>query len=124
MKNKELFATIIVLGIFLLFGCESMDSNYVAYLENEKIYSPKVRNLRSYPALNKVSLAWDNPEGNMAKYILIDYEDDSITTETMIDTITISGLEIRGYTINVYTVDAFENRSIPVIVTAFPNGEE
>lgn len=124
MKMKiKIYAVLIVLIGLLFTACEKMDYNYSQYLEDVKVYSPKVRNLRSYPALREVTLAWDNPPGSTAKQIVIDYQDKVITTETMVDTIRITNLEIKGYDFLVYTKDAFGNLSVAESIIVFPNGE-
>lgn len=116
----------ILIGLMgLLFAaCEQMDYNYEQYLEEEVVYSPSVRNLEAESFLKEVTLRWDNPPSNIAKNIIIDYQDSVITTETMIDSVHLVNLAVKGYTILVYTKDAFGNVSIPASVTAFPNGED
>ena len=101
-----------------------MDYNYVDYLDENRVYSPKVVNLIAKPLLKEVILTWENPPGDVAKHLVIDYEDSVITTESMIDSILLTNLEIKGYTISVVTMDAYGNLSVPATVTAFPNGEE
>lgn len=122
MKIK-IYSILIILAVLSITACETIEDTYSKYLDDEIVYSPKVRNIRSYSALREVSLAWDNPPSNIAKKIVIDYQDDTLTTETLVDTITITGLEIKGYTISVYTMDAFGNLSVPESVVVFPNGE-
>ena len=125
MKTKNILNTsFAIIVVILLFSCEKIEDSYAKYLESEKIYSPKVTNLIAKQALKEVTLIWENPAGNIAKKIFIDYQDSTITTETMIDSITITGLEIKGYEISVYTLDAFDNLSVPSMVIAFPNGED
>lgn len=125
MKTKNILKTLFLSALVIFItGCEQMDYNYNNYLESEKVYSPKVKNLELKQALQEVTLTWENPHGDIAKQIVIDYQDSTITTETLIDSITITGLEIKGYEISVYTMDAFNNLSIPETVIAFPNGEE
>lgn len=117
---------ILILGpllLVLLSSCDKMEDNYEQYLEKEKIYPPKVMNLVAYEGLREVSLTWDNPSGDLAKKILIDYGDDSLLIETMVDSIHIGDLEIKGYDVSVYTLDEYKNRSVPETTTIFPNGE-
>lgn len=104
-------------------GCEKMEDNYAKYLEEERIYPPRVTNLAAYEGLREVSLTWDNPAGNIARKILIDYGDDSLFYENMVDSVHIDSLEIKGYTVSVYTMDAFDNKSVPETISIFPNGE-
>ncbi len=112
-----------VTALFLIPACEKMDDNYKMYLETEQIYSPKVTNLTADEGLREVTLYWNNPTGDIAKRILIDYVDDSLEINAMIDSAYISDLEIKGYTVSVYTIDEFDNRSVPETITIFPNGE-
>ncbi len=121
--KRNIYSIITILAVLSITACETIEDTYAKYLEDEVVYSPKVRNIRSYPALKEVTLAWDNPSGDVAKKILIDYQDDTLTTETLVDTIIITGLEIKGYTISVYTMDAFGNLSVPESIVVFPNGE-
>ncbi len=93
------------------------------YVEEERIYPPRVTNLVAYEGLREVSLTWDNPAGNIARKILIDYGDDSLYYENMVDSVHIDSLEIKGYTVSVYTLDAYDNKSVPETITIFPNGE-
>lgn len=112
-----------ILVLISFNACEKMEDNYAKYLEEEHIYPPKVTNLVAYEGLREVSLAWDNPSGNIAKKIFIDYGDDSLLYETMVDSVHIDSLQIKGYTVSVYTLDAYDNRSVPELITIFPNGE-
>lgn len=123
MKNSLLIILIVSALNLAFWSCDKMEDNYSKYLEEEKIYSPRISNLRAYSGLQTVSMAWDNPDGDIAKYIFIDYQDSTITTDELIDSITIENLLIKGYTIEVYTVDAYGNLSVPAAVNIFPNGE-
>ena len=121
---RILIYTVLSVIIIALAGCEKMDENYAKYLEDEIVYSPRVSELKVVSGLREVTLTWNNPEGNVAKGIFIDYLDDTIRVESMIDSIFITGLQIKGYDISVYTFDTFNNLSIPSTVTVFPNGED
>ena len=104
-------------------SCEKMDDNFKEYLELQRSYSPKVNNLTADVGLNTVTLHWENPSGTIAKHILVDFRDDSIYFEQMVDSVSIDSLEIKFYTMTVFTIDEFNNRSVPVSVSVFPNGE-
>lgn len=120
---KKFKTLILVAFISSFLACDKMEDNYKQYLEEEVIYSPKVFNLTKTVGLRTVTLTWDNPPGNIAKKILVDYQDDSIVYETMIDSTTLMDLEIKNYVISVYTIDEYGNYSVPETVSAFPNGE-
>ena len=122
MKKNYLFLVASVLLVFFT-SCGKMEDNYAGYLEKEHIYPPKVNNLVAYEGLREVSLTWDNPPGEIARKIWIDYEDDTLLIDHLVDSVHIDSLEIKGYTISVYTLDAYNNRSVPETVNIFPNGE-
>ena len=125
MKSLKIYSSVFILSLFImLFACDKMDDNFSEYLEMQKTYSPKIKDLTAEAGLKEVILKWENPESDIAKYILIDYQDDSLLFDQMIDSVFIDSLDIKFYTITVYTLDEFENRSIPTSVTIFPNGEE
>ncbi len=123
MRRNILLPVIIAFSIFLA-NCTKMEDNYEQYLGDKTIYSPKVTNLEATVGLKQVLLKWDNPVGDVAKKILVDYQDSTIVSESIIDSILLMDLEVKGYDISVYTLDAFENRSIPETVSVFPNGEQ
>lgn len=122
MKKLQFIISIVV--IFIAFSCEKMDDNYKKYLEENKIYSPKVTNLTADVGLRTATLHWTNPEGDLAKKIFVDYSEDNITIEQMVDSLVLENLEIKTYNISVFTIDAFGNYSVPATIQIFPNGEE
>ena len=121
--RKSIKILIALAAILTISGCSKMDDNYIDYLKMEKVYAPKISNLTAVVGLKTATLTWDNPEGDIARKILIDYQDDSLRFETMVDTAVLENLEIKGYDVSVYTIDAFNNYSIPVTIQIFPNGE-
>mgnify|MGYP000737151315 CR=1 FL=1 len=121
--KKTIKILIALVAILNISGCSKMDDNYIDYLKMEKVYAPKISNLTAVVGLKTATLTWDNPEGDIAKKILIDYQDDSLKFDSMVDTAVLGNLEIKGYDVSVYTIDAFNNYSIPVTIQIFPNGE-
>lgn len=116
--------TLIILTLFItVYSCDKMDDNYREYIELQRTYSPKVTNLSAQVGLKTATLTWDNPQGDIAKKIMVDYQDDSLIFETMVDSVFLNDLEIKGYNISVYTIDAFNNYSVPATIQIFPNGE-
>jgi hypothetical protein len=115
----------VMTGILLACcACDSMDDNYKDYLYNVQQYSPSVRNLTHVDALGTVELFWENPPGNLAVKIKIDWEAGADTINEMIEYYKLENLEIRGYDISVYTIDRYGNLSVPVTVSAFPGNSE
>ncbi len=123
MMRKLANILIALLAIAAISGCSKMDDNYDEYLKMNKVYAPKINNLKAVVGLKTATLTWDNPEGDIAKKILIDYQDDSLKFDNMVNTAVLDSLEIKGYDVSVYTIDAFNNYSIPVTIQIFPNGE-
>jgi len=123
MRRMKIIMLAGAMTMTLVSSCDQMDDNYEQYLAEEKIYPPKVTNLVAYEGLREVSLTWDNPAGDLAKKILVDYGDDSLLIGEMVDSVYIDSLEIKGYDVSVYTLDEYDNRSVPASTTIFPNGE-
>lgn len=123
MKNLKNTILIIASLFFMLTACTKMEDNYQQYLEKPQVYSPKVMNLTSWVQLRSAWLFWDNPEGNVARKIFIDYQDSTITSDSLINSYFLSNLEIKGYDVSVYTIDEFGNLSVPETISIFPNGE-
>ncbi len=122
MKIKQFIP---LLAFLLLFAaCSKMEDNYQQYLDMNLIYSPKVTHLTATVGLKQAVLRWENPPGDIAKRILVDYQDDSLRFETLVDSVFLDGLEIKGYRVSVYTIDAFNNYSVPAEIQIFPNGEQ
>lgn len=116
---------ILILFVLSLVACDSMDSNYIDYLKDIKQYSPRVTNLKAHvPEVRTVVLTWENPIGDTAVKILIDTGNDSYQIDEMINTYRLENLDIKGYTINVYTIDKYGNKSVPATVQTFPNPRE
>lgn len=121
MRIHKIIGLAILISFF--FSCEKMDDNYKEYLDRQKVYSPKINNLSADVGLKTATLYWENPEGEIAKKIFIDYKDDSLKYEQLVDSAVLDNLEIKGYDVSVYTIDAFNNYSVPVTIQIFPNGE-
>lgn len=118
--------SLIVAGLLVVFAgnyaCDSMDDNFKQYLE-EYNYSGKIDSLRVYPGFERVILAWDNPKDQKSKSIRILYGADStlLSFDTLIDSVSIDGLSAgTGYEFIVYTLDDYNNLSVPTYITAFP----
>ena len=113
----------IVASLFVFLGaCSEMDDNYEDYISH-RMYSPKVENLTAENGYQTCTLRWSNPSGNLAKSIEISYDEEFISFDTMVDSAIISGLEVKGYTMQVFTIDAYGNTSVPAETYVFPNGE-
>ncbi len=119
-KLIRLIAGFIFLGlIFIISSCENMEDTYKDYMI-ERVYSPKVKNLKAINGFKEVTLKWDNPQGEIAKKIEIRYEDQKLIYNELINEVVIKNLLLKGYNMSVYTIDAQGNYSIPVVVYVFP----
>jgi hypothetical protein len=107
----------------LLTNCEGMDENYKDYLSNVKVYSPRVTDLKVVSGLKEVSLSWKNPQGKIAVKNAVKLQDSTILLDGLSETYKLTNLEIKGYVVSVYTVDKFDNYSVPATISIFPNGE-
>ncbi|MDR0543229.1 MAG: DUF4998 domain-containing protein [Dysgonamonadaceae bacterium] len=121
---KKIFA---ITGMALaLAACDSMDSNYIDYLHNIKVYSPAVIHLTHIDSYRTVELMWQNPAGDVAQKIKIEWnigeKDTAVIIPEMVDYYKIENMEVRGYDIAVYTIDKYDNLSVPARVNAFPSG--
>lgn len=112
-----------LVSLSLFNSCEKMEDTYSMY-QVETIYSPKVSGLWAQIGYKTATLSWTNPEGDLAKKILVSYDGQEMVFDEMISTITLNDLLIKGYEISVYTIDGFGNRSVPSNVYIFPSGEE
>ncbi|MEP3836223.1 MAG: DUF4998 domain-containing protein [Algibacter sp.] len=119
MKINNLF--IIVMLLVLCFSCEEQDENYKQYL-TETVYPGKADSLRTYIGVEKVYLAWDAPTDAKAERMVIKFgETDSIISETIIDTIVVSGLNSGDtYNFQIFSVDKDDNQSIKLYADLYP----
>ena len=121
MKTFKIFSVLLL--SLLLSNCDDMNDNYQAYLENVKVYSPRVSNLTVVSGLKEATLNWKNPQGKIAVKNAVKLQDSIIVLDTLVETYKLTNLEIKGYQVSVYTLDKFNNYSVPVSISIFPNGE-
>jgi len=112
-----------LLAVALLASCDKMDDNYKDYLTNVQVYSPRVTNLEAATGLKEATLTWKNPQGSIAVKNAIQFQDSTIVIDSLVETYKLINLEIKGYQISVYTIDKFNNYSVPATINIFPNGE-
>jgi hypothetical protein len=119
--------TIKILGFFIISlffsNCEELDANYKDYLSNVKVYSPRVTDLSVVSGLKEATLSWKNPQGKIAVKNIIKLQDSTIVISGLVETYKLTNLEIKGYQVSVFTVDKFDNYSVPATISIFPNGE-
>ncbi len=122
MKINKYIIPGILIALICFSSCDSMEDNFKQYLE-EYNYSGKIDSLRVYPGFERVILAWDNPKDQKSKSIRIVYGVDStvVSYDTLVDSVSIEGLSAgTGYEFIVYTLDTYNNLSVPSSITAFP----
>ncbi len=121
MKTLKIISFLFI--ALLLSNCDSMDENYKAYLDNVPVYSPRVTNLKVVSGLKEATLSWKNPKGKIAVKNAIKLQDSIIVLDKLTESYKLTNLEIKGYQVLVYTVDKFNNYSVPGSISIFPNGE-
>ena len=118
------FKIIGFLFITLFFpNCEGMDENYKDYLSNVKVYSPRVTDITVVSGLKEVTLSWKNPQGKIAVKNVVKLQDSTIVLDRLTESYKLTNLEIKGYVVSVFTVDKYNNYSVPATISIFPNGE-
>ncbi|MFT3752130.1 MAG: DUF4998 domain-containing protein [Paludibacter sp.] len=100
-----------------------MEDNYKGYLTDVKVYSPRVTDLTVVSGLKEATLSWKNPQGKIAVKNIVKLQDSTIVLNGLVETYKLTNLEIKGYVVSVYTVDKFNNFSVPATASIFPNGE-
>lgn len=121
MKKFKIFSLLFI--ALIMANCDSMEDNYKDYLKNVQVYSPRVTDLNAVSGLKEATLTWINPQGNIAVKNAILYGDTTIILDSLTETYHLTNLEIKGYQVSVFTVDKFDNYSVPATVYIFPNGE-
>jgi len=118
VKIISLFFTVL-----FFVNCGDMDANYEEYLTNVKVYSPRVTDLTVVSGLKEVTLFWKNPQSKIAVKNIIKLQDSIIVLNVLTETYKLTDLEIKGYQVAVYTLDKYDNYSVPATISIFPNGE-
>lgn len=121
MKIQQLISFLFL--TILISGCGKMEDNYEAYLNDVQIYSPRVTNLTAKTGLREATLSWTNPQGTIAVKNAIRLQDSLIVLDGLVETYKLTNLKIIGYQVSVYTLDKFDNYSVPASISIFPNGE-
>lgn len=119
--SLKIYSLISIAMMLLLGSCNSMESNFIGYLDKEP-YAAKVNDLSIHNELNQCTLYWTVPEKGGIEEILIKYDDEELQF-SVTDQYVIDGLEIKGYTFAVFTINKHGHRSIPVSIYGFPSGE-
>lgn len=115
--KRILFIAICILSFTA--SCTDMDDNYKQYLEEIPTYSPTVTDVSAVsPEAGTLTLTWELPKIQLAESIEIVYKETNTVWDKveldLVTTYTLTGLKLQGYTIEIYTIDKFGNRSIPV----------
>lgn len=121
MKTLKIVALTII--AFFMTYCNDMDDNYKNYLNDVEVYSPRVTDLTVVSGLREATLNWKNPQGKIAVKNVVKLQDSIIVLDKLTETYKLTNLQIKGYLVSVYTVDKFNNYSVPATVSIFPNGE-
>ena len=122
---KNIGQIIIVVLLWNCFSCEEIEDNYKKYT-TETVYPGKADSLRTYIGIEKVYLAWEKPTDVKTQKMVIKYsEKDSIISETIIDTIVVSGLDSGdSYTFEIFSIDSNLNQSVKEYVDLLPVSQD
>lgn len=113
------------LAMLANISCEGMDEYYKDYRDEHPTYAPAVTGVNAVSAqAGSLTLSWTFPETDRIKSVEIIYKESSTKSETievgMKTECTISGLLLQSYTFEIYTIDMYGNRSIPIIKSYTP----
>ena len=122
--KKVIFYMLCALA-FITTSCDDMDENYKDYRDEHPTYSPVVTNVSAdSPEAKVLVLEWKLPTSNRLKSVEIIYRESSTKSEKitldLVETCTITDLLLQAYTIEIYTIDIYGNRSIPIIKSYTP----
>jgi len=121
MNTIKIISILLIATLFS--NCGEMDDNYKDYLTDVPVYSPRVTNLTVVSGLKQATLSWKNPQGRIAIKNVITLQDSTIVLDGLVETYTLTNLEIKGYQVSIFTLDKFNNYSVPATIYIFPNGE-
>lgn len=86
MRKIHLYAILTALLAGALFGCESLEDTYSEYAGDGPIrYLTKCYNLDAVPEWEEVELTWENKTDVARDAILVEWEDDNTTRDSIID---------------------------------------
>lgn len=126
MRNKLILLFVILVG--LLTACSKMYDNIEKYAD-EQVYPAKYDTIIGYVGYERVEIELmkagripaDQIKLGKAKKTIIEYDDQSITIDSLVSWVNITGLtQPKLYRFKVYTMDEFDNKSVPQEIALIP----
>ena len=123
--KKIIYFVLCSFTVLINISCEGMDEYYKDYRDEHPTYSPAVTEVNATsPEAGSLTLTWTFPETDRINSVEIVYKESSTKSETvevgMKTEYTLSGLLLQSYTFEIYTIDIYGNRSIPIIKNYTP----
>ena len=123
--KKVIYFILCSFTVLINISCEGMDENYKDYRDEHPTYSPAVTEVNAIsPEAGSLTLTWTFPKTDRIKSVEIVYKESSTKSESvevgMKTVYTLSGLLLQSYTFEIYTIDIYGNRSIPIIKNYTP----
>ena len=123
--KKVIYFILCSFTVLINISCEGMDENYKDYRDELPTYSPAVTEVNAIsPEAGSLTLTWTFPKTDRIKSVEIVYKESSTKSESvevgMKTEYTLSGLLLQSYTFEIYTIDIYGNRSIPIIKNYTP----
>lgn len=124
---KHILISIIVLSA-LLSSCDDMYKSQAKY-EGEIVYPARFDTIVGHVGFERVELdlmkAGRIPSSQIkmgkAKKTIIEYDDQVMTIDSLVSYVNITGLTSNKlYRFKVYTIDEFENKSVPQVIALIP----
>src|SRR5690554_6481125 len=120
----------VVAGVVLSGACTPMDHYYKDLIElGDRVYAGKVTDVLVRPGQHRVRLVWNNPSDPSVTRVIAywnNYRDSvgvDINRSGTQDSLLIDNLDEERYVVNMVTMDAAGNRSLPVELTAQAYGD-
>lgn len=123
--KKIIYFIVCAFAMLANISCEGMDEYYKDYRDEHPTYAPAVTGVSAVSTeAGSLTLSWTFPETDRIKSVEIIYKESSTKSETievgMKTECTLSGLLLQNYTFEIYTIDLYGNRSIPIIKSYTP----
>ncbi|MFI1772274.1 DUF4998 domain-containing protein [Thalassobellus citreus] len=117
MRRIFIYAILPLFLVSLFFSCESLEDTYSDYSGDGPIrYLSKVYNVEGIAGWEEVTLKWENKTDVARDAILIEWKDDNVTMDTIIDknatSCVIPGLENYEYSFSISSISYEEDNTI------------
>ena len=128
LKRKNSLYLILIWVLALIYSCKGMHDNIEPYAE-EVVYPAKYDTIVSKIGFERVEInlmkAGRIPSSKISmgksKKTIIEYDNQKIVIDSLVSWVNVTNLtQSKLYRIRVYTVDEFDNKSVPQIIAVIP----